>query len=985
MAELPIIDRTYNYQPVTTEIGGTKVATGGTIETSELLVLHQQTSLSVPLGRTFHVPGDADLFLYGDVVRIHGEIVAPGRKIHIVCRRLETAADPAGKSAAINVDGKEGDAPANKPLKKMPGKDGDPGTSGIQPIPIPAVPDRPGGTGGNGHPGTEGGKGHPGRPGGAIKIVAGQIANDVVLRLSASGGRGGNGQAGGDGGDGGPGGPGKDAVHGFIGFGSQNPTAGGRGGPAGPGGPGGRGGKGGAGGTVSVVSLGAIPQHGLTAVAGPGDGGTPGAGGDAGRPGGGGMGGLVLATDTPVDPHGGTGGHHSDEHRLARGDDGDDDFPGGPGAPAESPGPDEQGSVRINPNDHYVAFASDVRSSQAQMVFERACIAYLTAGERLENAEAFEQSSELLRWLHNVLKEVPSSAAEAKACASLLRRVDGLLSSQMSQKNFFGREPDYAPRISLEAYQKLLIDALKRLDEIEGKQTAYFTALKEHTATGQHLTNVSAQVQGALDEVTSRSREVSQHLDAVVELIGAAQMELEDRRAALNEKLILFKEAVKKHFNLDTSQLLASLETLSFTPAEAGPQQTAMLASQAAKILGSTADDITTDIGTQSKQYVVHQLDIFGRDVNKLSEAYKIANDRSVTLDDPNAYKLQITRDQFDRMADGFFKEAGEGLEEAEAARQAMDAYVESVQDRNAAILEYNLLLRQQQELNGRKDALQLKRREVETELAKNAAPGLPTMTTFVTDLYEQAKDRCLSLLYDTCRAYCLWALESYSLFANLLVTPDGTFPTELNHLVLKSGRDKIVDKLGTAMELIARPPQPFDRITVVIDDVTHPGVLRTLKQKNVARFTIPPAVRGSKVEESPFVGLANVRITKVRPWVIGMTAADQMHHIVLTHLGKETIVTPDNKKHRFTHGPIATTFIYDASAGVGTDDALRKSTGPAEDGTIDDPQGRNEYSQIGPFARWQISIRKNHHRNLDLSGVSAIHLEFHGLNDTLT
>jgi hypothetical protein len=81
----------------------------------------------------------------------------------------------------------------------------------------------------------------------------------------------------------------------------------------------------------------------------------------------------------------------------------------------------------------------------------------------------------------------------------------------------------------------------------------------------------------------------------------------------------------------------------------------------------------------------------------------------------------------------------------------------------------------------------------------------------------------------------------------------------------------------------------------------------------------------------------------------------------------------------------VATTFIYDASAGIGSDDALRDSRGGEEDGTIDDPQGRDQCSQIGPFARWQISIRKNYHRNLKLDALSAIQIEFHGLNHTLT
>jgi hypothetical protein len=133
--------------------------------------------------------------------------------------------------------------------------------------------------------------------------------------------------------------------------------------------------------------------------------------------------------------------------------------------------------------------------------------------------------------------------------------------------------------------------------------------------------------------------------------------------------------------------------------------------------------------------------------------------------------------------------------------------------------------------------------------------------------------------------------------------------------------------------------------------------------------------------------GLAQVRLTKIRAWAIGLETGedehgDRMHHIVLTHLGRETVVSVRDEAFEFVHEPVDTTVIYN-SAFTGSDKAFRKGSG-TEDGTLNDPEGGTVYADIGPFASWRITIRHKHNDKLRLDTLKDVEIEFHGSNYTL-
>ena len=291
------------------------------IQTSEFLVLTQDTAYGPTTPGVCFVAGTAAYTVHGDVVRVVGPIACPGKSVEIVCRVLQLYPDSQFRPAAIVVDGTRGDD--GKPINSMPkrGADGsDFGSFG-----------EAGARGDAGNDGQEAGAG------GAVAVFAGTLSLESDATVSAAGGRGGDGSDGGPGGDGGRGHDGYDPhemAHQHL------EMVGGLGGWGGHGGPGGAGNHGGRGGSVTVhYDLLRSSGHTLKLSVRGGDGGRAGRGGTGGRggdtgtshdlryglqpggrggapgPGGqggrGGRGGEILVANTPADTSGVTvdGGH----------------------------------------------------------------------------------------------------------------------------------------------------------------------------------------------------------------------------------------------------------------------------------------------------------------------------------------------------------------------------------------------------------------------------------------------------------------------------------------------------------------------------------------------------------------------------------------------------------------------------------------------------------------------------------------------------
>lgn len=249
----------------------------------------------------------------------------------------------------------------------------------------------------------------------------------------------------------------------------------------------------------------------------------------------------------------------------------------------------------------------------------------------------------MLVWLHQVLATAKDQS-DIEEWKALLRRVDGLLSNLKYAYNYFGHEPDYVPRLSLAEMQKRLDASLASLKALEATHTAYFLALKEATVQQAHLTNAAALVDAQRSHYQDELQRVRSDIAVSLDAIAAAERLVDHAKIALGDAIKDYTKAVKESFNLDPQQLIGILETLSFAPVEPGPQQAAMLASQASKLLSGCLDTFNTELGGYKKEYIIHQFDVFGEDVKTLENGYKVRKDGGIALADPNAYKLLMKK-----------------------------------------------------------------------------------------------------------------------------------------------------------------------------------------------------------------------------------------------------------------------------------------------------------------------------------------------------
>jgi hypothetical protein len=298
-----------------------------------------------------------------------------------------------------------------------------------------------------------------------------------------------------------------------------------------------------------------------------------------------------------------------------------------------------------------------------------------------------------------------------------------------------------------------------------------------------------------------------------------------------------------------------------------------------------------------------------------------------------------------------------------------------------------------------------------------------------VTALYERAKAECLSQLYLAGRAYSFWALEPYTNFFNSVRGPAGFTSSSLastHSIFTKLIQDRLESGYGSGSFTPARDSTEGSfGVVVVLSRETHPNFFTELISNNQADFQIEPASKESVMplaflptpaawsgpdrpvfqpsDLNPFSGKANVRLTKVRPWIVGMKTGGN-HAVKLIHMGEEQFRRKDNVPYParnndgepafVLHEPKPIDFNYDPTGlmwdpGQPDKDRFRpgqlfkEGNNNVSDGDLGFPQpGANVkstvFAPIGPFAKWRLIIPPNLNNPLNLNDVKAVVIDFH-------
>jgi hypothetical protein len=457
-----------------------------------------------------------------------------------------------------------------------------------------------------------------------------------------------------------------------------------------------------------------------------------------------------------------------------------------------------------------------------------------------------------------------------------------------------------------------------------------------------------------------------------------------------------------------------------------------MAVGQVGAMINEAANNVLNDYGESvRKELLLKQVKVIEADIDLRSEFERLSADY-ISTDESNRLVVQL--DKFKELCDQFEKTLHD-----KSLLTTLDAYIDAITQRNRKIDHYNALFRRRIDLLGEKDRLELQGAAVQGQLDAKTDPGLPAMASFVSGLYERAKAEAVADLFMTYRAFAFWAL----------VPPDGFYghigrnPQGLDGGQLKGARQSIHHALRAGIEDDQNPPvnfpdddSGFGRVVVLTRKV-H-GMLFDDLELGSADFEILPAAKDSPAPASdfeptqtvvrlpgkppadagvlpnPFYNMANVRLRKVRVWMVGMSTGGKRHYVGLVHTGEERFRTPGDLPYPASgngdappgpayvrHGPRPITFAYnpiglafDAATQTLTPGSPQGSTPGMEDGDLGLRIDRGaelplqcELAPIGPFGKWQLIIdpRFNGGDKLRLKDLNMIVIDFHGVYQHFT
>ncbi|WP_146157529.1 hypothetical protein [Enhygromyxa salina] len=610
-------------------------------------------------------------------------------------------------------------------------------------------------------------------------------------------------------------------------------------------------------------------------------------------------------------------------------------------------------------------------------------VGYYLSGDPVHNVDGYRRAAVLLSWIEFGTRAVHGappiegrSLEDQETLDAVYLEARARLAQLSQGLDVFGNAEDYAPAASFEFYRRSLAERLALLGTIERAYATYFAELANHRAARAALEDGRRQAETLAGQHEFELEQADKDFADLRRRIDALHNDSLTLRSQLEQRLSQFRGAIERVGGCGLTDLFAATGTLSFLPMMGGGGRGAKLG--AALMISHAAGDLiardqryaSVGHGSVPRELLLGQLDFIGEDFASLADGYQAHRDH-ISIDDPYGQKLLMMQQQFDAT----FQQYADVVE-ARAARRAMRDYVDIIVRRNGLVMELNELASRRLELQGSITQLAVQARGIGHALASSVRMDLPHMTAFMAQLYRGATHRAIRHIYLASRAFSFWALADFPLLYQALRLDA---PNAIDHGVLSAAAAKVLDAYQDAVEAIGSLPQRFPDaaarsrtkprgVFVPITEASHPDELETFRNTGEILVNLRPVTPTTSVAESPFAGLANIRLTDVRARIEGARTSDNRLYVRIEHSGAEVIVGRDGQSRSFHHAPVAVVFRY------------RLDTGAIEiDGTIGSASPTTPYATIGPFTLWRVSVPRELNHDLQLSAVSHIELDFWG------
>lgn len=250
--------------------------------------------------------------------------------------------------------------------------------------------------------------------------------------------------------------------------------------------------------------------------------------------------------------------------------------------------------------------------------------------------------------------------------------------------------------------------------------------------------------------------------------------------------------------------------------------------------------------------------------------------------------------------------------------------------------------------------------------------------------------DPCGQTLYNDSRAYRLWSLREYDAFKDVLNTQG---EADITPLVIEHGQQWIRRQALTDVEnFVGELESRRDPIVVHVSAAGDPDLVDQFALDRGTDDLLNPLAhyweisldaptRATTAEDSPFAGMANVRLVEVRSYLEGLeAAADEAGNLKvhLTHGGSEWIAPAHAviDRVRADHDPIERLFEYNVCAPGGR---LIETAAHYWDSESDGSLSRRpDHTPVGPFATWRVAVRPQEiSEDTNWAALTGVRLEF--------
>lgn len=542
-----------------------------------------------------------------------------------------------------------------------------------------------------------------------------------------------------------------------------------------------------------------------------------------------------------------------------------------------------------------------------------------------------------------------------------------LLNNLTNGLDYFGYDNKYVPLTSFKFYEKLIKDLITNFSVIEAEYNSYYEKLEKQEATMDTIKFAKNQQENIITQSNSDITILRQRLLESAQIIDSYQHVLSPKKQAVDDEMTKIIEVIQNHFDFNAQSFLNSLSMLAFAP-----ESKLMWVTLATDLMVEGTQKVTDDKGDQiNKNYIVNKLKSIDTTFDNLVEGYSQLKDGSgkINPEDPDANKLIVSEDKLFNLLDDFYEQFPTQISDLKVK---FKDYVDTIIARNNEILNYNSIIQLLSKNHQQVDQATKTLNTLDADSLKKLDPNIPGLATLVSQMYYTTRNILMKTFDLTARAYGYWSLDdNRNLIADAYGNkslPEITTSTfiQAQNVILDAYR-KAVEKFGNGAGIF---PKKEDEEGIIFS--LNNSQIECLKRYKKIMVKIPVVSKDTKKVDNPFGGACNYRLSKARVWVKGAKTADNILQINITHTGAEKIVDRQSTQFEFSHDPRYTFFKYDV-----TNNEIK------EDGDLgwQDPETKEMYSLVGPFAYWNIQIDDKWNIGLDLSDVKDVKLEFHGTN----